>query len=493
MRVWTDLMLKDCEQHSDSWFLKYVDSQNLIVERSFREFRRDLQVAMVTLERRIPLEATQLPICFSNEGSYELLPFFLAALVLGKRVIILNPSEVSEVRKAQIGPALYLSDLKLDPSLSDFFVLPKNIESTFEIGFFTSGSSGLPKLIFHKENIINKKIEMYLQEFGSIRSIASSLPMNHVYNSIFVFLTSIASGRKSLFFQNFLTLVKNAHLLEEDVEAFAGTPSILRILCSSEKKFLRIFRNINIFFSAGSMLSRDLASAAKSLYSFKLIPLYGTTETAGSILYLPPEAEPEWLIKEGAVCNGVPFFGIEISIIKDGQRLSEESELGEIQVRSHLGEDNYFLPGTFEFIFTGDLGYFKIDQKEGRKYYFIAGRKKDVFKRNEIQISIHETESIFDSWARNHQCQCIAVEFPNQWMGSALGVVILISEQGHIDSAALKDWVDLHFPRALRPNVILWHLSDGQNLLKPNREAFAKKFQRFEDQKLTGIQIQKML
>lgn len=122
----------------------------------------------------------------------------------------------------------------------------------------------------------------------------------------------------------------------------------------------------------------------------KLFQGYGQTETALRVTGLPldlPQELYKKLTEENSI--GVPMKWAEVAILdKDGNELSEGAE-GEIAVKGPIlmkgyigGEKAFNDDGWF---MTGDLGYFT--EIDGRKFYYIKGRLKEIIIKGGVNIS----------------------------------------------------------------------------------------------------------
>jgi acyl-CoA synthetase (AMP-forming)/AMP-acid ligase II len=122
--------------------------------------------------------------------------------------------------------------------------------------------------------------------------------------------------------------------------------------------------------------------------------MYGLTESATRVTYLPPE----WLrAKPQSV--GRPLRGVQLEIRADDGRVEPPGVVGQVYVRGpnvmqrYLG-DPELTASTLEsgWLRTGDLGYL-----DAEGCLFITGRQKEIIKVAGERISPAEIESVVAS------------------------------------------------------------------------------------------------
>jgi long-chain acyl-CoA synthetase len=114
-----------------------------------------------------------------------------------------------------------------------------------------------------------------------------------------------------------------------------------------------------------------------------------------------------------------------------GESLPENTR-GEIVIRGHnvmkyYDQNPEANAKTFEFNWfrSGDEGFY-INDDNGRKYFFITGRIKELIIRGGINIAPLEIDEVLMSLPEVKAG--IAVGFDNDWYGEEVGALVLLNE-----------------------------------------------------------------
>jgi acyl-coenzyme A synthetase/AMP-(fatty) acid ligase len=127
----------------------------------------------------------------------------------------------------------------------------------------------------------------------------------------------------------------------------------------------------------------------KRRFGIPLYQGYGQTETALRVTGVPmdiPAGLYDRLVEENSIGTPMPWATLEI-MDEMGSLLGEDTE-GELIVkgaavmRGYIGGEEAFKDGWF---LTGDIGYYKTI--EGRRYFYLKGRKKEIIIKGGVNIS----------------------------------------------------------------------------------------------------------
>lgn len=155
------------------------------------------------------------------------------------------------------------------------------------------------------------------------------------------------------------------------------------------------YSSLKYILYGASPIPLDLLRECIEVFRCGFVQLYGMTETAGSVTYLPPEDHD---VNGNARMRsaGKAFKGIEVAIIDaEGQKLPP-GEVGEVAVKSptnmvgywHLPEATKKTMGADGWLRTGDAGYM---DKDG--YVYIHDRVKDMIVSGGENIYPAEVEN----------------------------------------------------------------------------------------------------
>jgi long-chain acyl-CoA synthetase len=116
-------------------------------------------------------------------------------------------------------------------------------------------------------------------------------------------------------------------------------------------------------------------------------------------------------------------------------------ERGEICIRGHNVMNYYFLrpeanQETFKFGWfrSGDEGFYEVDD-QGRHFFFITGRIKELINRGGVKFSPFDIEERL--LALPGVKVALAVAFPNDYYGEEIGAYVVPKEGARLDEAAV--------------------------------------------------------
>lgn len=257
---------------------------------------------------------------------------------------------------------------------------------------FTSGTTSHPKGVqLSLENLVANAdgIKDWFKINENERFLVI-LPLHHINSTSFCLATLLAGASIAV-----LPTYSNSKFWQQVVGTQASFTSIVQSICfdqlSREKEFNDVRDRVKLTrIQIGS--APVVVSDAKEFIELFKIPLYqgyGQTETALRVTGVPLDINKnlyEKLVDENSI--GIPMKWVEVEIMdRNGKILGEnkEGELvvkGPVVMKGYLGLDEGFRNGYF---LTGDIGYFRLI--DGKRYFFLKGRKKEIIIKGGINIS----------------------------------------------------------------------------------------------------------
>jgi long-chain acyl-CoA synthetase len=181
-------------------------------------------------------------------------------------------------------------------------------------------------------------------------------------------------------------------MLKEEVTGLSGVASTYALLLNQSNLKSYSFPMLRYVTHAGGPMPAELLSRLRPAFSDKRIyVMYGQTEAAARLTYLPPELLD---VKNGSVGRAIP--GVSLKIVKEGGEIARPGEAGEVYATGENIMQGYwddpqntakFLEGGW--LRTGDMG--RLDE-EG--YLTLIGRNSEMIKSGAYRISPTEIEEV---------------------------------------------------------------------------------------------------
>lgn len=277
-----------------------------------------------------------------------------------------------------------------------------------ELVFFTSGSSGEPKLVSKKLWQLQREIAVLSETFkqldaGALPLVAATVPSQHIYGLLFRLLWPLSNGwtlaRDTVHFAGqWLALCRYRQpvLLISSPAHLSRYHDIAELLQQYPERRAQL---LAVFSSGGPLASRDAASFYQQS-GLAPLEIYGSTETGGIgwRQYQPSQPEPAWQV----------FSGLAL----------RQDEQGCLCLTSpYLPDANWYT--------TADLVTFESPQQ-----FRLQGRADRIVKLAEKRLALGEVE--FCCAELPYVEQAAALVLPGRHAGSRpqLALVVLLNEQG---------------------------------------------------------------
>ncbi len=282
---------------------------------------------------------------------------------------------------------------------------------------YTSGSTGGPKgvRITHAMALVN--VEQLIAGMGITRRevFVSWLPVYHDMGLVLMTMVPFVLGAKLVLLPASLTRV---HRWLEAIERHRGTltaaPDFAYRLCLRRIRG-RTFdlSSLRLALDAAEPVRARTVAEMEAAFDLEgaMVPGYGLAEATVGVSTWPPGRKVK-VDRRGFVAVGKPFPGIEVAIVRDGERASA-FEVGEIALRGPANTSGYYrnpraTAGLFwrgDHLLTGDLGYL-----DAAGDLFIVGRKKNIIIHAGRNVAPQEIEEIADRVAGVRGSAAIGVD-----------------------------------------------------------------------------------
>jgi long-chain acyl-CoA synthetase len=305
--------------------------------------------------------------------------------------------------------------LSLEDGLDQCAVTPPSVRSIdldLAAIIYTSGSTGEPRgvMLTHRNFVANaRSITGYLKLTASDR-VMCVLPFYYVYGLSLLHTHLLVGG--SVVIENraaFPNVVLEA-MQQHRVTGFAGVPSTFALLLHRSNLGQVPLPDLRYVTQAGGNMpaSRVLEWLERGPQAAFYV-MYGATEAAARLTYLPPAH-----LKQKLGSIGKPIPNVEIQVITEAGKKAAPGEVGELVARGSCISCGYWNnPEETRQRFgqlgyrTGDLGYADEDG-----FLFLIGRQHDMIKVGAHRVGVKEIEDVLHSHAAVYEVAVVGTTHP---------------------------------------------------------------------------------
>jgi long-chain acyl-CoA synthetase len=318
------------------------------------------------------------------------------------------------------------------PPLADLPALPRDTECLI---VYTSGTTGAPKgvVLEHANLLADADSITEWHSFGPDDRAMCILPIHHVNGTIVTLVTPLYAGGSVVLHRRFRAQSFWKTLVEEGCTWCSVVPTILAFLCESRADLTEydLSRFRHIICGAGP-LSVELARRFDDAFGVRVVHGYGLSETTCYSCFLPVDLEPpayhHWMMECGFPSIGCPIPANEMAIHDAEGHPQPPDTRGEIVIRGHNVMRYYFQrpdanADTFKhgWFRSGDEGFFRIGE-DGRQYYFITGRIKELIIRGGVNYSPFDIDEVLSHIPGVKAAMCVG--FENEFYGEEIGAYV---------------------------------------------------------------------
>lgn len=327
---------------------------------------------------------------------------------------------------------------------SDRFTRPtgaeKNTNQDIMLLYFTSGTTGYPKMVQHNftyplghivtasfwQNVRKDKLHLTIADTGWAKSA-----WGKIYGQWITGAVVFVYDYDRFVPHDLLTVIE-----EHGVTTLCAPPTIYRYLIKEDLTQYNL-KNLEYCVIAGEPLNPEVYQQFLSATGIKLMEGYGQTEMTVAIATYP------WMKpKPGSM--GKPSPGYDIDLIDEQGNSCEVGEVGEIIVRT----DKYKPAGMFDGYYrdpqktesvwrdgiyhTGDTAW-----RDEDGYYWFVGRTDDIIKSSGYRIGPFEVESALLEHPAVLECAVTAV--PDPLRGQMVKATVVLTKNYSPSDALLVE------------------------------------------------------
>ena len=308
---------------------------------------------------------------------------------------------------------------------------------------YTSGTTGQPKgaEMTHANMMLNAMAsrDMFLGPLGTAPASALAvLPLFHSFGQTAVMNAQFLQGNRVVLLPRFEPAAVLEAMLAEQVNAFAGVPTMYWALLRHVEEHgidtAVIAANLRVCSSGGAPLPVEILHAFDQRFGVEIMEGYGLSETS-PVATFNQYGMPR---KPGSV--GLPIWGCDVRVVDEDDVELPQGGVGEIVIRGHNIMKGYFRRAEVTqhvlrngWFHTGDVG-----RKDEDGYLFIVDRIKDLVIRGGMNVYPREIEEVLMAHPAVSLVAVIGV--PDEAMGEEVKAFVIRKPGAAITEAELIAW-----------------------------------------------------
>lgn len=333
---------------------------------------------------------------------------------------------------------------------------PSGANSPHELAavFYTSGSTGAGKgvMLSHKNLVSNTIGTVQYLKLTPNDSVLVILPFYYIYGNSLL-LTHVACGGRLVIDNRFLYPEVVLDTMEQErATGFSGVPSNFLILLGNSTFATRKLEHLRYFTQAGGAMAPETIRRLISVFGHKeIFIMYGQTEAAPRVTWLPPQRLNE---KLGSIGIAVP--GVTIEILDDDDRPVPIGETGEIVVSGPNVMMGYWNQASenSEVLRNGKLHTGDLAKQDADGYFWVVGRKKEIIKAGGNRVSAKEVEECL--LANDFILEASVVGVPDDILGEAIRAVIVLKSGMESTAKEMQAYCKKHLADFKVPKQIVF-------------------------------------
>ena len=309
---------------------------------------------------------------------------------------------------------------------------------------YTSGTTNLPKGVVTTHANIEAQISMLVEawKWRDTDHILCILPLHHVHGIINVISCALWSGACCEFLPEFSAEGVFKAFKRAKINVFMAVPTIYfklityweSLTATDQMEISIVMKRFRLMVSGSAALPVSVMEKWEKISGHRLLERYGMTEIGMGI------SNPYNGIRRAGHI-GMPLPGVDVRLVDDNNKVVNEGEAGEIQIRgANVFLEYWQRSEATAATFTED-GWFKTGDvaiTEGG-YYKILGRNSvDIIKSGGYKISALEIEEVLRTHPLIEDCSVVGID--NEEWGELVAAAIIIKDNA-IDVAQINSWI----------------------------------------------------
>ncbi|HEX5193627.1 MAG TPA: AMP-binding protein [Solirubrobacteraceae bacterium] len=308
---------------------------------------------------------------------------------------------------------------------------------------FTSGSTGEPKGVLHRHEVLDRAADAHIAHFG-LRSddvIYIPSPLAHQTGWLYGMWIAWRLGATQVIQESWDAQVGFDAIVRHGVTfTQAATPFLADLVRVAGERAQdgRAANPLRMFVATGAAIPRDLARRSRTVLDAEVGGGFGTTESCMGAGFVPGvDDERAW------TSDGVALANVSLRVVDDEGRVLPAGVEGHFEIGTDtlfagylnrpaetavaLAADGYYRPG--------DLATIDADG-----YLRITGRVKDVINRGGEKVPVAEIEQLLYEHPAVEQAAIVAM--PDERLGERACAFVVLAAGAELDFASMQRYLD---------------------------------------------------
>lgn len=331
---------------------------------------------------------------------------------------------------------------------------------------YTSGTTGAPKgvVLEHQNLLADAQGIAAWHGFTATDRAMLVLPIHHVNGIVVTLMTPLFTGGSIVLNKKFSASRFWKTVAEEKCTWCSVVPTILAFLCETHPSGVPVPPNFRHFICGAGPLTTDLAKRFHETFGARVVHGYGLSETTCYSCFLPPDLDLDtyahWMWGCGFPSIGIPLPENEMAVHDESGQALPENTRGELVIRGvNVMRAYYLRPEANAAAFThgwfrsGDEGFWRRGD-EGRPYFFITGRLKELIIRGGVNYSPLEIDEVLSAIPGIKAA--MAVGFENNFYGEEIGAYVQLEPGATLTDTEILAACRATLPFNKAPKVVVF-------------------------------------
>jgi cyclohexanecarboxylate-CoA ligase len=307
---------------------------------------------------------------------------------------------------------------------------------------FTSGTSGEPKGVLHRHDVLTRAADLHIRHFGlsSDDVVYVPSPLAHQTGFLYGMWIALRLGVPQLL-QEVWSAEQGLGAIRRFGATFvqAATP-FLSDLVGAVRDGAEPPTSLRTFVATGAAIPRDLARESRQALGAEVGGAWGTTESCLGTAFAPGEPpERAWST------DGRALDGVRMRVVDDGGVPLASGREGHFEVDTGCMFEGYLNRPELTVEAVTPDGYYRtgdLAQIDTGGYLRITGRVKDVINRGGEKVPVAEIEQLLYLHPSVREVAIVAM--PDTRLGERACAFVVLGDGAELELSDVQQHLDFH-------------------------------------------------